>query len=390
MAVLPPMAYVNQFARILYGEAQYESEIQHDSGPNARFEPEIYDLGQGLEEMLTVEVWSKENAYEGDGSEQEVHLGSCTITMDSLRMNSGFEEFYTLLKDNCVVGQIVLQSNYEQEPYEELILDDILLEHERQLGLDNIMPIISAEPRLEHQLSMTQSLASLHPVIAVPMDPFADMESEICKAQEKRSVMQHQFRQSVIYPTEKVSLAEQPVIRTSFYETLYRIQSPKWVQKEPFRPKTAQPKGNVFQVKKTTNFAFANKVEMMSTSHMIQKYLDPTMSPDEIFVDQLELVFGQDLENVRVHKDNEEFWERVAKIREAQVSAVHHILKNDFFERPKPSEEEKAAATKYAEGLERMKWFNQFTCQYLMFEDDGKTSQPFNDLESMVIDYNIK
>ena len=68
------------------------------------------------------------------------------------------------------------------------------------------VPIIKAEPEFEHALSMTQSMISFHPVIAIPLDPFADMEAEICKAQEKRSVMQHRYRQSVIFPTTKNSL----------------------------------------------------------------------------------------------------------------------------------------------------------------------------------------
>ena len=71
-----------------------------------------------------------------------------------------------------------------------MLLDQMLLDHER----DEKLPAIKAEPEFEHTLSMAQSLVSLRPAIGIPLDPFADMEAEIFKAQEKRSVMQHRFR----------------------------------------------------------------------------------------------------------------------------------------------------------------------------------------------------
>lgn len=98
--------------------------------------------------------------------------------------------------------------------------------------------------------------------------------------------------------------------------------------------------------KMNNNFAFANKVEITSTAHVVQRYLDQSISPVEIFTDQLFTEFGQELENVRVHKEKEEFMERIKKIRDAQISAVGHILKNEFYVHVPLTDDQKAVLHK--------------------------------------------
>lgn len=78
---LPEFNQVNLFLRMYLGTTEeYESEPQWESGPSARFNSDSYNLGDGNEESLEIEVWTKESEYRG--VIQDMYLGSCVMTLD--------------------------------------------------------------------------------------------------------------------------------------------------------------------------------------------------------------------------------------------------------------------------------------------------------------------
>ena len=46
---------------------------------------------------------------------EDLYLGSCRLTIDQLKTGSGIRDWFTLLKDNLIVGKIQIQSTYNRE-----------------------------------------------------------------------------------------------------------------------------------------------------------------------------------------------------------------------------------------------------------------------------------
>lgn len=120
----PALDPMNQFLKIYYGEDQeFESETQYESGPNAQFNTNSYDLGTGAEEDIVIEVWSKESFHEG--IVQDVHLGSCVVALDQLKIGHGICEFFDLLIDNAKMGKVQIKSVITKETIEEPHPDEL-------------------------------------------------------------------------------------------------------------------------------------------------------------------------------------------------------------------------------------------------------------------------
>ena len=49
------------------------------------------------------------------GVAEDLYLGSSCLTIDQLKVGQGIRDWFTLLKDNIVVGKIQVQSTYIRE-----------------------------------------------------------------------------------------------------------------------------------------------------------------------------------------------------------------------------------------------------------------------------------
>lgn len=80
-------------------------------------------------QIVDIEVWNKESET-GDFFE-DVYLGSCKLTYDQLKIGAGErKERYSLLKDNQVVGSILIARNYRPDE-EQDFMETLLLSNKR-------------------------------------------------------------------------------------------------------------------------------------------------------------------------------------------------------------------------------------------------------------------
>ena len=78
--------------------------------------------------MVEIEVWTKESFTRG--FLEDVYLGSCKLTYDQLKIGTGIKERFSLLRDNQVVGSILLARKYM--PDEEPDYTDILIQSHKR------------------------------------------------------------------------------------------------------------------------------------------------------------------------------------------------------------------------------------------------------------------
>lgn len=227
------LGQINQQCLIFYGEQQFETEIKYESGQSTDFAEESFDIEISKEDFLLFEIWSKDSHLNGE--EQDVFFGSCVITIDQLKVASGVEEHAMLLKDNAVVGSIVVKSSIliEQEPEDEF---DVL-----EFIKEKPAPEVIFEPVIDHQLFQSRSRSTLNPMI-IPMDPMADMEQSIAAAQESESTMREQIMKAIIQKDvdNKSSMADSQT-QSMMFQQLYGVQQPFWINQDPSqRPVTPE------------------------------------------------------------------------------------------------------------------------------------------------------